>query len=244
MDLLLIIFVALTTPVIAIAGFVLALVLRGRLADLERRLARAEVTLAGTARPDLALPPPEAAPTPTFQAPEAARDERPVAEPAAPAASPPAEPAAIPSPAAVPPVPPRPAPQPTAPGFEERLGTRWAVWVGGVALALGGLFLVRYSIEQGWLGPGARVAAGALLALALIGAGERLRRRDIASPFEAIPSAHVPGALTAAGTSTAFATVYAAYALYGMIGPGAAFVLLGAVALLTMFASALHGPAL
>ncbi|MGO4841796.1 DUF2339 domain-containing protein, partial [Rhizobiaceae sp. 2RAB30] len=31
------------------------------------------------------------------------------------------------------------------PDIETALGTRWAVWVGGLALALGGVFLVRYS---------------------------------------------------------------------------------------------------
>src|SRR5512145_611215 len=35
--------------------------------------------------------------------------------------------------------------------FEEMLTVRWAVWAGGVALALAGVFLVRYSIDQGWL---------------------------------------------------------------------------------------------
>ncbi|MGD4927050.1 DUF2339 domain-containing protein, partial [Xanthomonas citri pv. citri] len=50
--------------------------------------------------------------------------------------------------------PPLPAP---APGFEERLGTRWVVWIGGLALALGGFFMVRYSIEAGLVGPGVRV---------------------------------------------------------------------------------------
>ena len=36
------------------------------------------------------------------------------------------------------------APAPAGTSLEERLGTRWAVWVGGLALALGGLLLVRY----------------------------------------------------------------------------------------------------
>ncbi|TIP91316.1 MAG: DUF2339 domain-containing protein, partial [Mesorhizobium sp.] len=31
------------------------------------------------------------------------------------------------------------------PDIETALGTRWAVWVGGIALALGGLFLIRYT---------------------------------------------------------------------------------------------------
>ena len=47
-----------------------------------------------------------------------------------------------------------------APGFEERLGTRWVVWIGGLTLALGGFFMVRYSIEAGLLGPGVRILLG------------------------------------------------------------------------------------
>src|SRR5882762_5517183 len=35
---------------------------------------------------------------------------------------------------------PPPLPQP-GPGFEERIGTRWVVWVGGLTLALGGFFM-------------------------------------------------------------------------------------------------------
>jgi uncharacterized membrane protein len=38
--------------------------------------------------------------------------------------------------------------------LESRIGARWSVLVGGLALALGAVFLVRYSIEQGLLGPG------------------------------------------------------------------------------------------
>ena len=130
-------------------------------------------------------------------------------------------------------------PLPREVGFEERLGTRWAVWVGGVALALGALLLVRYSIEQGLLGPGMRVALGALLARPLIAAGEWLRRSETKIEIEAIPSAHIPGVLTAAGTVAAFGTVYAAHALYGFIGPSAAFTLLGAVGVAAMLAAGL-----
>ena len=48
-----------------------------------------------------------------------------------------------PPPASAPPPPPAPT------SLEEKVGTRWTIWVGGLALALGGLFLVRYSIEYG-----------------------------------------------------------------------------------------------
>jgi uncharacterized membrane protein len=155
------------------------------------------------------------------------------------------EPAASAAPTAVPPTPavsPAPASTAAATSLEERLGTRWAVWVGGLALALGGVLLVRYSIEQGVFGPGVRVLLGLLFALTLVAIGEWFRRSERASPIEAIPSAHVPGTLTAAGTASAFGTVYAAHALYGFIGSGTAFVGLGAIAVATMLAAALHGP--
>ena len=61
------------------------------------------------------------------------------------------------------------------PSFEERFGTRWAVRIGGLALALGGIFLARYAIEAGVIGP---IALGALLALCLVAAGEWTRRQE------------------------------------------------------------------
>jgi uncharacterized membrane protein len=59
-----------------------------------------------------------------------------------------------------------------------------------------------------------------------------------------LPSAHIPSILTAVGTTIAYADVYAAYALYGFLAPAAAFLLLGVVALATLAAALLHGPAL
>src|SRR6478736_2012208 len=138
---------------------------------------------------------------------------------------------------------PPPLPQP-GPGFEERIGTRWVVWVGGLTLALGGFFMVRYSIDAGLLGPGVRVLLGGAFALALLAAGEWTRRKESISTIEALPIANIPAILTAAGTAVAFATVYAAYALYDFLAPATAFILLGMVALGTLAAALLHGPAL
>jgi uncharacterized membrane protein len=138
-----------------------------------------------------------------------------------------------------------PPPLPLAePGFEERIGTRWVVWIGGLTLALGGFFMVRYSIEAGLLGPGVRTLLGGAFALALLAAGEWMRRNESMSTIDALPIANIPAILTAAGTAVAFATVYAAYALYGFLAPATAFVLLGMVALGTLAAALLHGPAL
>ncbi len=138
--------------------------LRARLAELERprsdRRAHLDSALAATPTETAAATPPPAAVEPP------ALPETAVSDTAPPQAEAPAE-----QPAASSPPPPPPAPMPTQPGMEERIGTRWVVWVGGLTLALGGLFLVRYSIQQGWIGPGVRVGLGVLFALALLAGG-------------------------------------------------------------------------
>jgi uncharacterized membrane protein len=71
--------------------------------------------------------------------------------------------------------------------FDERSGSRALVWIGGVAVALAGIFLVKYSIDAGYLGPTARVTSGLILGLALLGAGEWMlaRSRPIAQSLSA-----------------------------------------------------------
>ena len=119
------------------------------------------------------------------------------------------------------------------------------VWAGGIALALGGFFLVRHSIEQGWFGPGARVLLAGIVALALIAAGEWARRREISTGAHgALQGATSRACSPPPARPIAYADAYAAYALYGFIGPAAAFMLLGLVALGTLAASLVHGPAL
>ena len=207
-----------------------------QLNSLLTRLSRLEDALDDLRRHPQA--PPSAAPVP----------EAPVAVapvPSAEAVTPQPEPPSAVAPPSVPEVAaPTAAPAAAGTSLEERLGTRWAVWAGGLSLALGGLLLVRFSIEQGIFGPGVRVALGALFSLALIAVGEWFRRTERGLPVEAIPAAHVPSVLTAAGTASAFGTAYAAHALYGFIGPAVAFVLLGVIGVATMLAAALHGPAL
>jgi uncharacterized membrane protein len=187
----------------------------------------------------VAAPPP----IPPFATPEQA----PPLAAEAPASAPAAETPAFDLDAAkaeIPPLPQPPAPPQPDVGFEERLGTRWVVWIGGLTLALGGFFLVRYSIEAGLVGPRVRIFCGGLFALALLAAGEWTRRRESISDIITLPIANIPAILTAAGTAVAFATVYAAYALYGFLAPASAFILLGIVALGTLAAALLHGPAL
>ncbi len=238
MEIPFLVLLALSIPVCAIAGLVLGLsarsrltLLQGRVAALEGelRLARAQAGPTATTEQEAPVPAPE---PPAEEAPAPDLPLEPEIEAPRPAGSVPAI------------QPPASQPAPRGRDFEETLGSRWAVWVGGVALALGGIFLVRYSIEQNLLSPATRIALGGLFALALIGAGEWLRRRERGLVLPVMPEANVPSILTAAGTCGAFAAAYAAYALYGLIGPAAAFVILGLIAVLTMVASTLHGPIL
>lgn len=234
----LVVLIALAFAVVAIIALVQALSLGGAVRRLEVRVMAIERAAAASGSRAAAPPPaaPMAAPSPTPpQPPAPAQTEN--------AALPPMPPLP-PRPSAVPSAPPRAPSAPPQIGFEERFGTRWLVWVGGVALALGGIFLVRYSIQEGLLGPGVRIVLGALLALALVAAGEWTRRKENLSGLPGLPTAHIPGILTAAGTTVAYATVYAAYGLYDFLPPGAAFILMGVVALLTLAAALLHGPAL
>jgi uncharacterized membrane protein len=114
----------------------------------------------------------------------------------------------------------------SAVGLEERLGGRLFIWIGGVALALAGAFLFKYSIDQGWLGPEVRCALGAALGVALLGGGEWMRRRE----------GRIAQSLSAAGVAVLYASLFAATSLYELIDPSVGFLLLagltaGAIAL-------------
>lgn len=125
--------------------------------------------------------------------------------------------------------------------LESLVGGRWSVLLGGFALALGLIFLVQYTIEAGLLGPGPRIVLGFLFSLGLFGAGEWLRRSDKDFDLPVYAKADVPGILTGAGAIGAFATLYAAHALYGFIGPGIAFVGLTVIGIGSMLLSSVHG---
>ncbi|QKC84664.1 DUF2339 domain-containing protein [Mesorhizobium sp. NZP2077] len=149
------------------------------------------------------------------------------------------------APKAAEPVEPVAAPKaPGKPDIETALGTRWAVWVGGIALALGGLFLIRYTIEAGIFGPGVRLTMAAVLGLVLVAGGEFIRRTGFKVPVQGVAGAYIPAILTAAGAFILFGTVYAAHGIYGFIGPALAFTLLGAIGVATIAAALVHGLAL
>lgn len=94
------------------------------------------------------------------------------------------------------------------------------------------------------MGPGPRIILGFIFSGLLFAVGEWLRRSDKGFDLPIYAKADVPGILTGAGAIGAFATLYAAHALYGFVGPSVAFVGLTLVGIATMFLSSIHGPKL
>ncbi len=165
-------------------------------------------------------PPPET-PTPLRDAPEPAREE-----------------SSGPSPrAAMPPVRVRTASK----DVEQAFATRWAIWIGGIALAMGGLLMVRYSIEAGYFGPQARLAMGGAFAVALGVVAEILRRKETRIAVGALPAVDIPSVLLGAGVISGFGVVYAAHAVYEMIDTGPAFASMGAIGVGALLVSLVYG---
>ena len=129
--------------------------------------------------------------------------------------------------------------------FEERFGTRWVVWIGGLALALGGIFLVQYSIEAGLIGP----RRAPLLRRAARGRADRRRRIHAASATSGERHCRRSGRAHPEHSHRGRHHRRLCDDLRGLRAlrfprPGTAFLLLGVVALATLAAALLHGPAL
>lgn len=224
------IFFIFVVPGLAIAAFRAVGRLQGEI-DLLRAELRSLRELAARA----AMPTQEpAADTSAAPAPATASHQDLALEVSAPAAEPSAEVVAT-----MPPPPPVVAPpgvvktaEPSPRGFEQRLGARGFVWLGGACIALAGAFLVKYSIDEGLLGPGTRVALGVLLGLVLLVAGGYMRGR----------SGTIGQALAAAGIADLYASLFAAVALYQLLPPALAFVVLAGVTFLAIALALRHGP--
>ncbi|HTG39409.1 DUF2339 domain-containing protein [Sphingomonas sp.] len=121
--------------------------------------------------------------------------------------------------------------------LESLIGGRLPIWIGGIALVLAGFFLVRAVIDSGWFGPGVRVALAALLAMVLA-AGSEVARRLPATRDDA----RIGQVLAGAGIASAYGTLYLAAALYHLIAPLGAFVLLLLITAIGLALAMRHGP--
>ena len=125
--------------------------------------------------------------------------------------------------------------------FEDLIGGKLPIWIGGIALVFAGFFLVRYTIEAGLLGPGARSILATLFALTLIALSEfGGRLPKIGESFTADP--RVAQSLAGAGVATLYGTLYMASEIYGLIGVATAFLLVIIVTAIAFVLALRHGP--
>ena len=117
----------------------------------------------------------------------------------------------------------------------------WMTWIGGVALAFGGIFLAKYSLDAGLLSPSLRLTLGGLFGVALIAGAEYLHRKGIV--FEGFNN-YVPAALAGGGFISCFALTLLAYSSYAMLSPTVAFVMLAVIALAASSMALRLGPLL
>ena len=109
-------------------------------------------------------------------------------------------------------------------GFEQN----WMTWIGAIALAFGGLFLAKYSLEAGLLSPVMRLSLGGLFGLGLIAAAAYLHHKRIV--FEGFNN-YIPAALASGGFITCFSLILLAYSNYAMLSPTVAFFALAVIAI-------------
>ncbi|MFM9994571.1 MAG: DUF2339 domain-containing protein [Phycisphaerales bacterium] len=115
---------------------------------------------------------------------------------------------------------------------ERRIGGHWYAAIGAVVVVVGVALFFELARRNHWfdLIPDAiKCLAGAGFGAALIIAGELLRPRTRAGPQLLT---FVPAALCAAGLGSMYASAYAAYGVFGLLGPAAGFALLAANAAL------------
>lgn len=106
---------------------------------------------------------------------------------------------------------------------DDVVGT-WFARLGVLALLIGAAFGYRYAVDQGLIGPAARVALGALSGLSLLGFGHAARRK------EWLNFAH---ALSGGGVAIVYLSVLAAQFRFDLISPAVALAMLSGVALLS-----------
>lgn len=123
-------------------------------------------------------------------------------------------------------------PRMSAIGLEQKLGAQLPVWIGGIALALAGLFFVRLIAQQGWLTPTVRVLMAGAAGLVMIGLAQWLKRNW----------AQIAQALAAAGVATWYAATFSAVNVHELLDPRIGFALVGLITTSAVVLSLRHGP--
>lgn len=121
--------------------------------------------------------------------------------------------------------------------FEQKFVQSFPVWIGGVALALAGAFMVKYSIETGFLSPSVRIIIGGLFGIGLLLFGNWIHDQEHISNGKRISQA-----LSGAGIADLYVCLFAATSFYGLIPSLVGFIGMGLVTALAVVLSLKQGP--
>ncbi|MBI2707049.1 MAG: DUF2339 domain-containing protein [Proteobacteria bacterium] len=121
--------------------------------------------------------------------------------------------------------------------FEKKFTQSLPVWIGGVALALAGAFLVKYSIEMGFLSPSVRIAIGTLFGVGLLLFGNWIHDKNHIANGKRISQA-----LSGAGIADLYVCLFAATSFYNLISPLFGFIGMGSITAIAVVLSLKQGP--
>ncbi len=120
--------------------------------------------------------------------------------------------------------------------FEKNIATKIPVWIGALSLICAAFFLVKYSIELGWMKPIVRISLGSLFGVSLLVLGQWLvKRQHIAN------SERISQGLVGAGLVSLYVSVYAGINLYELISPTFGFIVMAVITALAVILSLRHG---
>ena len=100
------------------------------------------------------------------------------------------------------------------------MGVKLFAWLGGLALFLGVVFLVKYSFENNLITPLGRIVIGAAVGVILLGVGWWLARGRYRVTAQS---------LCATGVVILYADIFAAHSFYALISLTSAFLAMSAV---------------
>ncbi|MAU23629.1 MAG: hypothetical protein CMH13_24315 [Martelella sp.] len=126
--------------------------------------------------------------------------------------------------------------------FTQWLRQNWTIALAALSLALGGVFMVQYGVENGLLTPVWRVVGALALGALMIAVGEAIRRRY--GDERTASTAALPSVFAGAGLVTLFSAVLAARLLYGLVSPETTLAGLVLVSILAVALGWLYGSVL
>jgi uncharacterized membrane protein len=107
-----------------------------------------------------------------------------------------------------------------AESLETRIGSRWLLYIGVLAIVVGASYFLKYAFENEWITETARVLIGAAGGLALAGSGLRFTRRGYVRYGQIVAGG---------GIAILYLCTYAAFNVYDLIGAPAALVLMASI---------------